>query len=89
MLARYDARNNEALKRLVEVDEVVLTPYSDEIMTAAEEASLELFDELAAGDPDFKAIYDEWTLFRDGIYTWHDINEGGMSRFIHSKLNPS
>lgn len=87
MLARYDARNNEALKRLVEVDKVVLTPYSDEIMAAAEEASLELYDELAASDADFKAIYDEWTVFREGIYAWHDINEGGMSRYVHSKIS--
>jgi TRAP-type mannitol/chloroaromatic compound transport system substrate-binding protein len=40
MLARYDARNNEALTRLVESG-VILTPYSDEIMAAAEEASFE------------------------------------------------
>lgn len=85
MLARYDARNNEALTRLVEGG-VTLTPYSDEIMTAAEEASMALYDELAAQDADFKMVYDEWTKFRTGIYAWHDINEGGMSRFVHSKL---
>ncbi|MCL4299274.1 MAG: twin-arginine translocation signal domain-containing protein [Anaerolineae bacterium] len=86
MLARYDARNNEALTRLVDGG-VVLTPYSDEIMTAAEEASFELYDELGAQDADFKAVYDEWIKFREGIYAWHDINEGGVSRFIHSKLS--
>jgi TRAP-type mannitol/chloroaromatic compound transport system substrate-binding protein len=86
MLARYDARNNEALKRLLEGG-VKLTPYSDEIMAAAEETSFELFDELAAKDADFKMVYDEWTIFRDGIYAWHDINEGGMSRYIHTKLS--
>jgi TRAP-type mannitol/chloroaromatic compound transport system substrate-binding protein len=86
MLARYDARNNEALKRLLETGDVTLTPYSDEIMTAAEEASFELYDELAATDADFKTVYDEWKIFRDGIYAWHDINEGGVSRFIHTKL---
>jgi TRAP-type mannitol/chloroaromatic compound transport system substrate-binding protein len=86
MLARYDARNNEALTRLVESG-VILTPYSDEIMAAAEEASFELYDELAVDDADFKTVYEEWKLFRDGIYAWHDINEGGMSRFVHTKLS--
>ncbi|MBE7554080.1 MAG: twin-arginine translocation signal domain-containing protein [Anaerolineales bacterium] len=86
MLARYDARNNEALTRLVDGG-VVLTPYSDEIMTAAEEASFALYEELGAQDADFKMVYDEWIKFREGIYAWHDINEGGVSRFIHSKLS--
>lgn len=88
MLAKYDARNNEALTRLVDGG-VVLTPYSDEIMAAAEEASFALYDELAASDSDFQTIYEEWKKFREGIYAWNDINEGGMSRYIHSKLAAS
>ncbi len=84
MLARYDARNNDALTRLVEGG-VTLTPYSDEIMAAAEEASFALYDELAAQDADFKTVYEEWKKFREGIYAWNDINEGGMTRYIHSK----
>lgn len=88
MLAKYDARNNEALSRLVEGG-VKLTPYSDEIMAAAEEASFALYDELAASDADFKTVYEAWKKFRDGIYAWNDINEGGMSRYIHSKLSAS
>ena len=88
MLAKYDARNNEALKRLVDGG-VKLTPYSDEIMAAAEEASFALYDELAASDADFKTVYEEWKKFREGIYAWNDINEGGMSRYIHSKLSAS
>jgi TRAP-type mannitol/chloroaromatic compound transport system substrate-binding protein len=42
---------------------------------------------LAVDDADFKTVYEEWKLFRDGIYAWHDINEGGMSRFVHTKLS--
>jgi TRAP-type mannitol/chloroaromatic compound transport system substrate-binding protein len=86
MLARYDARNNEALQRLLQ-EGVTLTPYSDEIMTAAEEASFELFDELSAQDSDFKAVFDEWSKFRDGIYAWHNIAESGFTRYVFSNLS--
>ncbi len=86
MLSGYEARNNEALTRLVDGG-AKLTAYSEEIMAAAEEAAFGLYDELAAQDADFKAIYDEWKKFRDGIYAWNDTNEGSLSRYIHSRLS--
>lgn len=85
MLARYDALNNEALERLL-AGGTKLRPYSDEILKAAEEAAFGLYDESAAADADFKAIYDEWKKFRDRIYAWHDVNEGGFSRYVHARL---
>ena len=86
MLARYDARNNDALKRLLEAG-VQLRPYSQEILEAAEKASFELYDELAGQDADFKAIYEEWKKFREGIYAWNNVNEGSFSRYVNSKLS--
>ncbi len=84
MLARYDARNNVALQSLLGQG-VQLRPYSQEILEAAEKAAFELYDELAGKDADFAAIYSEWKKFRDGIYAWHNINEGGFSRYINAK----
>jgi TRAP-type mannitol/chloroaromatic compound transport system substrate-binding protein len=86
MLARYDARNNDALKRLLAAG-VQLRPYSQEILEAAEKASFELYDELAAGDADFKTVYEAWKTFRDGIYAWNNVNEGSFSRYVNSKLS--
>jgi TRAP-type mannitol/chloroaromatic compound transport system substrate-binding protein len=86
MLARYDARNNEALQRLLQ-EGITLTPYSDEIMTAAEEASFALFDELSAQDADFKTVFDEWKQFRDRVYAWHNIAESGFTRYVFSNLS--
>lgn len=85
MLSRYETRNNEALQRLVESG-VELREYSDEIMTAAQEATFELYDEFAAADADFKAIYDEWLAFRDRVYAWNNLNQGSFERFVYSKL---
>lgn len=86
MLARYDARNNQALQSLLSQG-VQLRAYSQEIMEAAEKASFELYDELAGKDADFKAVYEGWKAFREGIYAWHNVNEGGFSRYVGAKLN--
>jgi TRAP-type mannitol/chloroaromatic compound transport system substrate-binding protein len=86
MLARYDARNNDALGRLVEGG-AQLRGYSQEIMDAAEVAAFELYDELAGKDADFAAVYEEWKAFRTRIYAWHNINEGSFSRHYSSKLS--
>lgn len=86
MLARYDARNNDALGRLVEGG-AQLRGYSQEILDAAEVAAFELYDELAGKDADFAAVYEEWKAFRTRIYAWHNINEGSFSRHYSSKLN--
>jgi TRAP-type mannitol/chloroaromatic compound transport system substrate-binding protein len=85
ILARYDARNNEALQRLRQSG-VQLRSYSPEILAAAEKTSFELFDELAAKDADFKSIFAEWTQFRDRISTWNSINEGSLDRYRYSQL---
>lgn len=85
MLARYDARNNDALGRLLEAG-VELRAYSEEILNAAEEASFALYDELATQDEDFKAVYEQWQEFRTRIYAWHNINEGSFMRHYSSKL---
>lgn len=74
MLARYDARNGDALQRLVDGGTQLRT-YSDEIMAAAEEASQEIADEFSAQDADFKSIYAEWAAFRDKVRAWHKVNE--------------
>ncbi|MBD2111466.1 MULTISPECIES: TRAP transporter substrate-binding protein [Cyanophyceae] len=85
MLSRYETRNNEALQRLVD-DGVQLREYSAEIMTAAQEATFDLYDEFAANDADFKAIYDDWRGFRDRIYAWSQLNQGAFERFVYSNL---
>ena len=83
MLARYDARNNEALQRLVDGG-TQLRFFSDEILAAAEAASFELFDEFAAADAEFKAVYDQWLAFRARVYAWNSINEFSFAKFAYS-----
>lgn len=82
MLARYDTRNNQVLEKLVQSG-VQLRPYSNEILAAAEAASFQLFDELAAKDATFKSIFEDWKKFRDRLYAWNNINEGSFARYVY------
>jgi TRAP-type mannitol/chloroaromatic compound transport system substrate-binding protein len=85
MLARYDARNSEALEKLLKTG-VQVRPYSQEILEAAEKASFALYDEFGAKDADFKAVYEIWKPFRDRIYAWNNLNEGSLTRYAYGKL---
>lgn len=88
MLSRYETRNNEALQRLVQGG-TQLRAYSEEILTAAETATFELYDEFAAKDADFKSIFEEWMKYRAGVYAWNNLNESNFTRFVYSRLNPA
>lgn len=85
MLARYDARNNEALARLV-AGGTKLRTYSTEILDAAQKATFEIYDEFSAKDADFKAIYEPWKTFRDRVYSWHKTNQAAMEQYLYSKI---
>jgi TRAP-type mannitol/chloroaromatic compound transport system substrate-binding protein len=87
MLSRYEARNYEALQRLLKSG-VELRSYSDEILKAAETAAFELYGEFAAKNADFKAIFENWQKFREGIYTWNNLNQSSFERFVYSQLPP-
>jgi TRAP-type mannitol/chloroaromatic compound transport system substrate-binding protein len=84
MLARYDARNNEALERLLSSG-TQLRPYSQEILAAAEKAAFELYDDFAAKDADFKAVYEPWKQFRDRIYAWDKLNQSSFTNFVYGQ----
>ena len=86
MLARYDARNNEALDRLI-AGGTKLRAYSSEILDAAEKAAFELYDEFAAKDADFKAVYEPWKVFRERIYRWMKLNQTAFEDYLYAKIS--
>ena len=51
-------------------------------MSAAEEASFEIFDESAAGSADFASIFEGWKSFRDGIQGWHGLAETSFLSYV-------
>ncbi|MFG6621359.1 hypothetical protein ACGYK3_17795 [Sulfitobacter sp. 1A05707] len=81
MLARYDALNIAALRRLIGAG-VELRSWSEEIMLAMQAATDKLLDAEAAKDEDFKSIYAQWKAFRDDQILWSSVNDGAAQSFL-------
>ena len=72
MLAHYDAKNPEAILRLV-ASGVQLKSFSGEILERVQKAAHEVYDELSIKSPDFKKLKDASFQFRDRSYTYHQV----------------
>ena len=70
--ARYDARNPQALKRLV-ANGALLHRFSQAVMEACLRASNKINAETSASNPDFKKIYDSQMAFRDDGNLWWQV----------------
>ena len=86
MAAKYDAQNPPALRRLV-ASGTQLRPFPRSVMEAAEKASYEVYDEMAAKSPHFKRIYGEWKKFRDEQFLWFRVAEQTYDNYcFNSKI---
>src|SRR5215212_626108 len=83
MVARYDAKNPDALKRLVGSG-TQLRGFPRPVMEACEKAAFELYDELSEKSPHWKRIYPAWKKFRDEQYQWFRVAEFGFDSFAYS-----
>ncbi len=81
MLAKYDAFNRIAIREIIDSG-VNVRVYSNEILEAAEAAAFELYEEDAAANPDFQAVYDSFQAFRPEIYGWHASNELALMNYL-------
>jgi TRAP-type mannitol/chloroaromatic compound transport system substrate-binding protein len=83
MLAKYDAQNPAALKRLV-AGGTQLKPFSREILTACYKASLQVYKEASDKSPAFKKIYDSMVKFRAEQLLWFRVAEKAYDDFMHN-----
>jgi TRAP-type mannitol/chloroaromatic compound transport system substrate-binding protein len=81
MVAKYDAVNPPALRRLV-ANGVQLRPFSREIMQACYKATIEVNDETAAKNDKFRKIYESWKKFRDEEILWFRVAEQNFDTFM-------
>ena len=81
MLASYDAKNPEALKRLV-ANGAKLAPFSQEILDASYAAALKVYAEISAANPMFKKIYDNQLAFKKDAYLWAQVSEYTYDTFM-------
>jgi TRAP-type mannitol/chloroaromatic compound transport system substrate-binding protein len=74
ILARYDAENMAALKRLV-ARGVTLTSFPDDMTGALWRATNAVFEDMAAKNEGFRRARDMSTSFRDDQYLWWQVAE--------------
>lgn len=80
MMARYDAYNPPALKRLV-AGGTQLRPFSQSIMDASLKAANEVYAETSAKNANFKKLYDHMAAFRSDQYLWWQVAEYSFDTF--------
>lgn len=83
--AKYDALNAAAIKRLVGAG-AKLRPFSTDILDASYKATNELFAEISAKNPKFKALNDSMVAFRNDQYQWHQICEATYDNYMIRRI---
>ncbi|KKX30513.1 TRAP transporter substrate-binding protein [Rhizobium sp. LC145] len=81
MMAKYDAKNPMAIKQIV-AEGAVLRPFSQEILEACYNASLEVYKEISASNETFKKIYEDQVAFKKEGYLWMQLSEYTFDTFM-------
>lgn len=75
MLDEYTARNNAALRQLIDEHGVKLRRLPDDVMLALWRASEDVMAELIEDDPMAAKVYASYKQFYDGVRDYHHISE--------------
>jgi len=81
VLARYDALNIVALRRLV-AGGAALNAFPEPVLDAAFKASTDMLDALAAGNATFKALLAALRKARADGYLWHQVAEHAFATYM-------
>jgi TRAP-type mannitol/chloroaromatic compound transport system substrate-binding protein len=81
MMAKYDALNPPALKRLI-ANGVKLSAFNNELMAAFYKTATKVYDEIASKNAKFNKIYVPWKKFREEQVQWFSIAEGRYDSFM-------
>lgn len=84
-LARYDAGNAPALRRLI-ANGAQLRAFPREVMDASWDAANTVYKEFSDRDPKFKAMYDNYMGFRDSSVPWFRVAEGSYDQYLSTAL---
>jgi TRAP-type mannitol/chloroaromatic compound transport system substrate-binding protein len=87
MMARYDAQNPAALRRLV-AGGTQLRPFSKAIMDACYAAAQEVYKETSEKNAKFKKIYDHYTAFQKDEVLWFRVTENTYDNYMASAGQP-
>ena len=84
MMSEYDAKNPPALKQLL-AEGVELVPFSDDVMEAAQQVTIEKLNALASENPGFRKVYDHWRKFQEESNRWFATAEKRYSEFAFGR----
>jgi TRAP-type mannitol/chloroaromatic compound transport system substrate-binding protein len=85
MIADYDNRNPEAIKKLVGLG-AKLSYFPKPVMDAAFQASNELMNELSETNPDFKAMLPSWLKYRREQASWFRVAEAELDNYTFANV---
>ena len=83
MLSEFEAKNNAALQTLINDHKVQLRQYPEPVLKALKKLSKEVLDEVAAGDPMSRKVYDSFLEFQSNVSSWNAITEEPYQTFKH------
>jgi len=81
MVAKYDALNPTALKKLI-AGGTQLRAFPRPVMEACLKEANQLYAETAAKNPKFKKVYDSWVNFRNDQVAWFRVAENTFDNFM-------
>jgi TRAP-type mannitol/chloroaromatic compound transport system substrate-binding protein len=85
MLAKYDANNVSALKRIVGgTGGVKLGYWPKPILDALHAATEQVMQEEAAANDTFRGVHAKWKAFRDEQILWASVNDGAAEQYMIS-----
>lgn len=82
MLAKYDAYNMAALRRLLAAG-TQLRFWPNEVMKALQASTNKSLQEIAAKDATFAKVHAAWKSFRDEQVLWSSLNDGAAEHFLN------
>jgi TRAP-type mannitol/chloroaromatic compound transport system substrate-binding protein len=82
-MARYDAKNNKAIRSLVSKG-VQLRPFPRDVLDTAYAAAMKLYDENADTNAEWKKIYEPWKQFRAESFQWYRVAEYTYDSYVYA-----
>jgi TRAP-type mannitol/chloroaromatic compound transport system substrate-binding protein len=82
MVAKYDAVNPPALKKMLAEGVVQFRQFPASVMDASLKSALEIYGEVSARNPDFKKVWEHLLAFRNDAYLWWRVAEYTYDDFL-------
>ena len=85
MMAKYDARNAPALRRLI-AGGTEVKPFPRPVMDAMYKLAVPMYQEISASNANFKRMYDSYSAFQKESVSWMRFTENTFDDFMAQAL---